>query len=186
MSITLVDPWENPDAYTYMTLGGIDSPGPCGLTAEARRALKIEVQQSLGFTGAYLVFRGEELPKLAYRLRLWTAEHIQKAGPFCALLLEGYKRRLSRVLRLEDQALVHLGISKAVVLDIGELKQAKPGEIPHEINFTLQTWQKRQTLQSVPRGPKTDVEIMIDDLRVSNANLDRQLAAAELAAAKGK
>ncbi len=186
MGTVILDPWEHPDAYTYMSLDGIVSPGPCGLTADARRALKIEVQQSIGFTGAFLMFRGEELPKLAYKLRLWTAEHFRKAGPFVDILLEGYKRRLNRVLKLDDQALAHLGITKAVVVDIGELKQTKQGEIPHEINFTLQAHGKRKTLQGPPRGPKTEIEKELDAAREEGADLRRELAAAEAAAAKGK
>lgn len=186
MGVVLLDPWENPDAYTFMALDGITSPGPCGLTADARRALKIEVQQSIGFTGAFLMFRGEELPKLAYKLRLWSAQHFKKSGPFIDLLIEGYKKRLNRVLKLDDQSLVHLGISKAVVVDIGELKQAKPGEIPHEINFTLQVYQKRRTLQAPPRGPKTEIEKELDAAREEGAQLRRELEAAEKAYARGK
>lgn len=186
MGTVLLDPWDNPDAYTFMSLDGLISPGPCGLTADARRALKIEVQQSIGFTGAFLMFRGEELPKLAYKLRLWTAEHFKNAGPFIDILIEGYKKRLNRVLKLDDQSLVHLGITKAVVVDIGELKQTKQGEIPHEINFTLQAYQKRKSVQGPPRGPKTEIEKELDAAREETAGLRRELDAAEQAAAKGK
>ena len=144
------------------------------------------MQQSIGFTGAWLAFRGEELPKLAYKLRLWTAEHFKKAGPFCDLLMEGYKKRLNRVMRIDDQALVHLGISKAVVLDIGELKQAKPGEIPHEINFTLQVYGKRKTVSAPPRGALTDAQKLTDKFDADTEATQKKIDAARAAHAKGK
>lgn len=191
MGIVIIDPLDNPDAYTFIKLDGLTSPGPCKLTADCRRALKLDVQQSIGFTGAFLRFTGEELPKLQYRLRLWTTTHFKNAGPFVDLLMLGYKKRLNLVFRIDDQSIVHLGISKAVVFDIGELKQVKEGEIPHEINFTLQVYGKRKSVQAPPRGPKNERELKLESnekeiAELSRALTERSLSAARVAGEKGK
>lgn len=186
MGIELIDPADAPEVWDYIEVDGVQSPGPCGIASSVYRRLKLEVQQSIGFTGGFLVFRGEELPTLPYTMKLWSKEHWQAGGAFYDVLIEGYKRRLNRVLRLDDAAIIPLGFTRVAVEAIGQPVRKEDGGYLYQVQFELKHYKKRAPLQSAPRGPKTEAEKMIEQASSERDAAAKELAAAEAALAKGK
>lgn len=186
MGIQLLDPDDAPEVWDYIELNGVQSPGPCGIPSSVYRRLKLEVQQSIGFKGGYLVLRGEELPTLPYTMRLWTRDHWREGGAFYDVLIEGYKRGINTVLRLDDPAVIPLGFTRVAVEAIGQPVRKEDGGSLYTVQFELKHHKKRRPLQSAPRGPKTEAEKAIEAARAERDAAARELAAAEAALAKGK
>lgn len=189
MGITLIDPNDEPEVWDYIELDGVRSPGPCGIPSSVFRRLKLEVQQSLGFTGGFLVFRGEDLPTLPYTMRLWSREHWQEGGAFYDMLIEGYRRRLNRVMRIDDPAITPLGFNRCVVEAIGSLVRKEDGSCLYTAQFELKHHKRRAPIQSLPRpadDPWKNAKAAEEEVKAAQAEYEKQYQAAQAAAAKGK
>lgn len=189
MGIELLDPNDDPEAWDFIEVGGVRSPGPCGLPASVFRQLKWEAQQSLGFTGAFLVYRGEELATLSYTMRLWSAEHWKDGGAFYDMLVEGYKRRQNKLLRLEDPAIRPLGFNRVVVEAIGSLVRKEDGSSLYTAEFRLKHYKKRAPIQSLPRpadDPWKNARAAEEEVKQAEVEYQRQYQAALKAQAQGK
>jgi hypothetical protein len=179
--MALVDtPFENPTAYNSITIEGVDTPGLCTFKGGGDRKLKIEGQQAPGFTGAFTVCRGEELPTIDYEIHVWTKEDYRALQELAAKLRAAQKKRPPKILELVDLAVAHNEIARVVVASVGAFTSPKTGKWFLPVSFAA--WQKRKPIGGVPKPPLTEAQMEIERLGQENPRLEQQLRAAEIAA----
>lgn len=176
-------PLEAPEIFDLIFLDATRSPGLCVHTGGGERKQKWEAQQAPMFTGAYVIFRGEEISTLEVRFELWRPEHFAAWKEFAAMLRAGAKKRPPRSYALTDLTVEDSEIKQVALASIGRQEKLAPGKWGYTVTFT--EYRKPKPIGG-PLAPKSDREKKTDALNDENKALGAQLAAAKAAARAGK
>lgn len=179
-----------PTACDCFTLDGARSPGIARLTGGGNRAENWQNQQGPGFTGAFTVFRYEEISTVTYEIRLLTPEHCDDFDTWIAMLNAGKDQRPNpRVYTIVDPRIAHNGITMVSYADSSPIKQPTPGEARHVYEIKFTEVKRRKPTGGVAK-PKNALEEKIRVLNGINAGLtkerDAALATARKDAARGR
>jgi len=177
-------PITNPTAYDTPTLSGKPFPGLTRITECNGRQLEWQEQQAPGFSGAFVVFRGEKLVHVTYIVELWTDAHFQAWDPFEKSLAQGKDRRPVATYRLVDLRLKGLKIPQVSLAVLPYQEQIAPGKWGYKVAFQEN---KRLNLFGGPvKAPQNEREQQIAALDLANKGLRDELAAQQRARRYGK
>lgn len=180
-------PISNPAAFDVFKLDGLYSP-PCKITQCNGRQLTWQEQQAPGLTGAFVVFRGEKLVSVTYRIELYSPEMFAKYKPIETLASAAKDARPPRGMKLADLRLAAMKIPQVALAKLPHLETVSPGLWAYEIEFQEY---KRLNLWGGPVQPPrnpTEVAIAAAERRVAakHRELGDTVAGQNAAAAQGK
>jgi len=177
------DPISSPSTHDVFVLeGNIVCPGVAIITSGGSQKEDVQDMQQPLTRGANTIVRATKNVVVTYEIRLWTSDHFTAWNAFEAMLRDGKGRTPPRSYTFSDPRLPWL--SKVIVEEIGpEMKIARGGPWKHDVTF--HEWKRIRAYGGAVQAPKTQAQIDIANLTTENAGLNKQLAAAQKAAAAG-
>lgn len=151
--MTVLNPWDEADAYDYPSLAGDPCPLLCDI-ADAKSPREWEVKKAHGNSGATVVFNGDGLAEFPMRVFAWTREHFVAWSPWRAAHIarppDGSKPKAQDI---RHPFLEELGIVSVVVKEESSWKKASPDLWVKDVQF-LQ-YREAEPAQAKPNGSQS-------------------------------
>jgi hypothetical protein len=180
----MISPIKAPAAHDLFKVDSLYSPtapdGKTTITECNGRELTWQEQQAPGLTGAFVVFRGEKLVSITYRIELWTDNGFQTYAQLESYLNAAKNARPPRGLKLVDLRLAGLRIPQVALARLPYQVLVSPGLWAYEVKF--QEYKRLQLGGGAPQPPQNPRQALIVQLQKQRDGLAAEAAAAEAAA----
>lgn len=178
----MTTPIDNPGAFDVFKLDSLFSP--FSRIAECNgRELTWQEQQAPGFSGAFVIFRGERLVSVTYSVEIIDRPGFAKEAPLSAYCNAAKNARPPRGMHLIDLRLADLRIPQVALARLPWLETVEPGHWVKKYKF--QEYKRLQIAGGPVQAPRNAFEKKIADaqaeLKGATANADAALAAARAA-----
>ena len=178
-------PIDAPAAHDVFKLDQILSPFTRIVECNGRE-YKWQEQQAPGFSGAFVVFRGEALVSVTYGIEIIDRPGFAKKDVLLAYVAAAAKKRAPQGMRLSDLRLAEMRIPQVALARLPWMETIEPGHWVYKIKF--QEYKRLQLAGGPMQAPRNAFEQKIaaaqDELKGAQANADAALAAARAARAE--
>lgn len=126
LSIALLDPIRNPQAWDRVRIGGVDSPGICTLSGFSRTS-EFDVKKGKGSQGATLTFVQRPPTEGTIKFQLWLAEHFDLWVPFRKTLKYTPTKKAITAIDIFHPSFADIDLHSVVCKDIGAIEHEGGG-----------------------------------------------------------
>lgn len=117
----------------YIVLAGQRSPGLLTWSTPGSTPRKWDVRRGPGFSGAFVVYTGDDLAEFKAKITLYTPED-EAAWPAFSSLVQRSPGR-PQALTISHPDLAELGIGSVVVTDLAQRERNADGSSSYEVKF---------------------------------------------------
>lgn len=147
------NPWDFPDAWDYILLGGALSPGIAVVTSGGK-PYKWDVKEGPGTTGASTTFRGSRLAEPSVQFTIWTREQYEEWWRFVEVFTMDPNKKTLAALDIVHPALNGNGIGSVVPKGIPQLENAGGGKWTATLEFQEYGPPPKKKASGNPKGSK--------------------------------
>jgi hypothetical protein len=115
-----LNPIDNPQAWDFVTISGVNSPGLAEVS-EWPRHHEWDVKKGKGTLGGTVTFVGRPPATGKIKFMLWTAAHFQQWESFRALMKYDPTKKAPQAVDIFYPSLADINITSVVVEDIGNI-----------------------------------------------------------------
>ncbi len=179
----MISPIQAPLAHDIFKLDNIFAPGKTTITECNGRELTWQEQQAPGMTGAFVVFRGEKLTSVTYKIEIWGQSQFDQHALLVAWCNAAKNARPPRGMRLIDLRLADLRIPQVALARLPYMQTEGPGHWAYVWKF--QEYKRLQIFGGTPKPPQNARQQLIAANEAKINGLEKEAAAA-IAAARAK
>jgi hypothetical protein len=180
----MISPIKAPAAHDVFDLDDLLSPqapdGRSTITECNGRELTWQEQQAPGLTGAFVVFRGEKLVSVTYRVEVWTDDGFDSYAQIEQWANAAKNARPPRGMKLTDLRLAALRIPQVALARLPYQELVSPGLWAYNIKF--QEYRRLQLFGGAVQPPQNARQKLIVQLQGQRDGLANEATAAEAAA----
>lgn len=176
----MITPIAFPLAHDLFKLDQLIAPGKTTITECNGRELTWQEQQAPGMSGAFVVFRGEKLVSVTYRVEIWGDAQFQQWEAIEKWVISSKNKRPVGGMKLVDLRLAALRIPQVALARLPYQELVEPGHWAYSIKF--QEYKRLQLFGGAPEPPKNRNQQLIKDLEGTRNGLAGEAKAAEAAA----
>lgn len=144
-----VNPIENPQAWDYLTVAGVNSPLIKG-KVDAKRNYKWDVKEGKGTQGATETFVGQPPVKFSVTFYLWLVDDFKLWDTFRALLKYDPTKKDAQAVDIYHPALADIDLKSVVVENISTVTYEGQGEYNVTVDFLEYTVPPKKSAVSTP------------------------------------
>lgn len=179
----MITPIEAPAAHDIFKIDKLFSPKKTTITECNGRELTWQEQQAPGLSGAFVVFRGEKLVSVTYRVEIFGTAEFKLHEELIAYCHAAKTARPPRGMRLIDLRLAPLRIPQVALARLPHQELVSPGKWMYVWKF--QEYKRLELFGGKPGPPKNPRQQRIADNEKKISGLEKEAAAA-VAAARAK
>lgn len=177
-----INPISNPGAHDLFKVDKLFSPFSRIVECNGRE-YKWQEQQAPGFTGAFVVFRGEALVSVTYGIEIIDKPGFATKSALLSYVAAKAKRRPPEGMKLIDLRLADMRIPQVALARLPWMETVEPGHWIYKIKF--QEYKRLQLAGGPVQAPRSKFEGLLDDaknrLEASTNNARDALAGARAA-----
>jgi hypothetical protein len=169
-----VNPIDNPQAWDFVTIASIDSPGVCEV-GECKRKHDYDVKKGKGTSGATTTFTGKPPATFSIKFKLWTPAHFTAWDAFRPLLKYDPTKKAAQAFDIYHPALADVDVKSVITESIGSIVHEGGQLYSLTVEFMEYFPASKTSAVSTPSGSQSNGPTYVGGAPPGN-NPDNQIA----------
>lgn len=157
MSSGNINPIKTPQAWDYITIGGINSPGMCKL-GDVKRKHDFDRKKGKGTVGETITFTQKPAAEFTVTFYLWLEEHFTEWDEFREHLKYDPTKKEIQAIEIYHPSLLDLEIHSVVTASLGAIKHEGKQMYSIKVDFLEYFPASKTSAVSTPTGSNQNAD----------------------------